>query len=53
MIWVIIVAIIVFIAFKIGSTSGQVVGSVSSNQWWNASEVCKTLGEHSWRTSRL
>ena len=31
MIWVIIVAIIVFIAFKIGSTSGQVVGSVSSN----------------------
>lgn len=31
MIWVIIVAVIVFIAFKIGSTSGQVVGSVSSN----------------------
>ena len=31
MICVIIVAIIVLIAFKIGSTSGQVVGSVSSN----------------------
>ena len=30
MIWVIIVAIIVFIAFKIGSTSGQVVGSVNN-----------------------
>ena len=30
MIWVIIVAVIVFIAFKIGSTSGQVVGSVNN-----------------------
>ena len=30
MIWIIIVAIIVFIAFKIGSTSGQVVGSVNN-----------------------
>ena len=31
MIWVIIVAVIVFIAFKIGSTSGQVVGSVHNS----------------------
>lgn len=31
MVWVIIIAIIVFIAFKIGSTSGQVVGSVSNS----------------------
>ena len=31
MIWVIIVAVIVFIAFKIGSTSGQVVGSVNNS----------------------
>lgn len=30
MIWVIIVAVIVFIAFKNGSTSGQVVGSVNN-----------------------
>ena len=30
MIWVIIVAVIVFIAFNIGSTSGQVVGSVNN-----------------------
>ena len=30
MIWVIIVAVIAFIAFKIGSTSGQVVGSVNN-----------------------
>lgn len=30
MIWVIIVAVIVFIAFIIGSTSGQVVGSVNN-----------------------
>ena len=30
MIWVIIVAVIVFIAFKIGSTSGQVVGSMNN-----------------------
>ena len=30
MIWVIIVVVIVFIAFKIGSTSGQVVGSVNN-----------------------
>ena len=30
MIWVIIVAVIVFIAFKIGSTSGHVVGSVNN-----------------------
>lgn len=31
MIWVIIVAIIVFIAFKFGSTSGQIVGSVKNS----------------------
>lgn len=31
MIWIIIVAIIVFIAFKIGSTSGQVVESVNNS----------------------
>ena len=31
MIWVIVVAVIVFIAFKIGSTSGQVVGSVNNS----------------------
>ncbi len=31
MIWVIIVVIVVFIAFKLGSTSGQVVGSVQSS----------------------
>ena len=31
MIWVIIVAVLVFIAFKIGSTSGQVVGSVNNS----------------------
>lgn len=31
MIWVIIVAVIVFIAFKIGSTSGQVVGSMNNS----------------------
>lgn len=31
MIWIIIVAIIVFIAFKIGSTSGQAVGSVNNS----------------------
>lgn len=31
MIWVIIVTVIVFIAFKIGSTSGQVVGSVNNS----------------------
>lgn len=31
MIWIIIVAIIIFIAFKIGSTSGQVVGSVNNS----------------------
>lgn len=31
MIWVIIVAVIVFIAFKIGSTSGQVVESVNNS----------------------
>lgn len=31
MIWVIIVVVIVFIAFKIGSTSGQVVGSVNNS----------------------
>jgi len=30
MIWVIIILAVVFIAFKLGSTSGQVVGSVSS-----------------------
>lgn len=31
MIWVIIIVIIVFIAFKLGSTSGQVVGRVNSS----------------------
>ena len=31
MIWVIIIAIVIFIAFKVGSTSGQVVGSVNSS----------------------
>lgn len=31
MIWVIIIAIVIFIAFKLGSTSGQVVGSVNSS----------------------
>lgn len=31
MIWLIVIAIVVFIAFKIGSTSGQVVGSVKSS----------------------
>ncbi|MDE7455127.1 MAG: hypothetical protein K2M96_00290 [Prevotella sp.] len=31
MIWVIIIAVVVFIAFKLGSTSGQVVGSVNSS----------------------
>lgn len=31
MIWGIIVTVIVFIAFKIGSTSGQVVGSVNNS----------------------
>ena len=30
-IWVIIIAIVIFIAFKVGSTSGQVVGSVNSS----------------------
>ena len=31
MIWVIVIAVVVFIAFKFGSTSGQVVGSVNSS----------------------
>lgn len=31
MIWVIVIAIVVFIAFKLGSASGQVVGSVQSS----------------------
>lgn len=31
MIWAIIIVVVVFIAFKLGSTSGQVVGSVNSN----------------------
>ena len=31
MIWVIVIVVIVFIAFKLGSTSGQVVGSVNSS----------------------
>ncbi len=31
MIWVIVTAIVVYIAFKLGSTSGQVVGSVNSS----------------------
>ena len=31
MIWAIIIAIVIFIAFKLGSTSGQVVGSVNSS----------------------
>jgi hypothetical protein len=31
MIWVIVIAIVVFIAFKLGSASGQVVGSMQSS----------------------
>ena len=31
MIWIVIIAIVVFIAFKIGSTSGEVVGRVNNN----------------------
>lgn len=31
MIWVIVIVVVVFIAFKLGSTSGQVVGSVNSS----------------------
>ena len=31
MIWGIVIAIVVFIAFKLGSTSGQVVGCVQSS----------------------
>ena len=31
MIWVIVITVVVFIAFKLGSTSGQVVGSVNSS----------------------
>lgn len=31
MIWAIIIAIVIFIAFKLGSTSGQVVGSVNNS----------------------
>lgn len=31
MIWVIVIIVVVFIAFKLGSTSGQVVGNVSSS----------------------
>lgn len=31
MIWIIIIAVVIFIAFKLGSTSGQVVGSVNSS----------------------
>lgn len=31
MIWVIVIAIVVYFAFKLGSTSGQVVGSVNSS----------------------
>lgn len=31
MIWVIVIAIVVFVAFKLGSASGQVVGSVNSS----------------------
>lgn len=31
MIWAIVIAIVVFIAFKLGSTSGQVVGSVQGS----------------------
>lgn len=31
MIWGIVIAIVVFIAFKLGSTSGQVVGNVQSS----------------------
>lgn len=31
MIWAIIIAIVIFIAFKLGSTSGQVVGRVNSS----------------------
>lgn len=31
MIWVIVIAVLVFVAFKIGSTSGQVVGAVNNS----------------------
>ena len=31
MLWVIVVAVVAFIAYKLGSTSGQVVGSVNSS----------------------
>lgn len=31
MVWIIVIAIVVFIAFKIGATSGQVVGNVNSS----------------------
>lgn len=31
MVWVIVIAIVIFVAFKIGSTSGQVVGRVNSS----------------------
>lgn len=31
MVWVIVIAIVVFVAFKLGSTSGQVVGNVQSS----------------------
>ena len=31
MVWVIVIAVVVFIAFKLGSTSGQIVGSVNSS----------------------
>ena len=31
MIWAIVIAVVVFLAFKLGSTSGQVVGSVNSS----------------------
>ena len=31
MIWVIVIVAIIFIAFKLGSTSGQVVGNVNSS----------------------
>ncbi len=31
MFWIIVIAIVIFIAFKLGSTSGQVVGNVNSS----------------------
>lgn len=43
MIWIILIAIGIFIAFKLGSTSGQVVGSVS-NSGGMSKKYAKLLG---------